>query len=108
MDEPPDIPSDDDSSTQPAFTPTPCTCGSSFNTQTRTSYGEGPSTSNSGYMQQEQMLAMVKTPTVQSEREAFAEWTKSVMLELEHDVWRRFQQEQSTLLMKYTAENDIV
>lgn len=55
---------------------------------------------------QEKLVAMLKPPTIPSERQAFADWTRSVMMELEHDVWRRFQLEMTGLMYKFLGEND--
>ena len=54
---------------------------------------------------QQQLLEHLK-PSGDREREAFVDWTRSVILDLDHALWRRCQHEVSATLYRYIAEND--
>lgn len=54
---------------------------------------------------QERMLNMLKPSTV-TERTTYADWSKSVMEDLDVTLWRRFQMEHSQMLYKYLELND--
>ncbi|KAH3805227.1 hypothetical protein DPMN_133524 [Dreissena polymorpha] len=49
---------------------------------------------------------MVKPSSAPSERDTFGDWVKSVMVDLAPSLWRKFQQEQTSLLYKYLDLND--
>jgi hypothetical protein len=53
----------------------------------------------------QQVLERIK-PSVDKERDAFVDWLRSVINDLDHDVWRCCQQQISNTLYKYIAEND--
>ena len=54
---------------------------------------------------QQQLLDQLK-PRGDVERDAFIDWVRSVVHELDYDLWRRCQQEISTTVYKYIGEND--
>lgn len=54
---------------------------------------------------QKQMVEQMK-PSGDREREAFVEWIRTVILDLEHSLWRRFQHRISNLTYQFIAEND--
>lgn len=53
----------------------------------------------------QQVLDRIK-PNVDKERDAFVDWLRSVINDLDHEVWRRCQQQISNTLYKYIVEND--
>ena len=55
---------------------------------------------------QEKMLDMLKPTKKVTERTTYADWAKSVMEDLNHSLWRRFQMEHTQLLYKYLEVND--
>ena len=55
---------------------------------------------------QEKMLDMLKPAQKVTERTTYANWAKSVMEDLDHSLWRRFQMEHTQLLYKYLEMND--
>ena len=55
---------------------------------------------------QEKMLDMLKPAQKVTERTTYADWVKSVMEDLDHSLWRRFQMEHTQLLYKYLEMND--
>ena len=57
---------------------------------------------------QQQMIDMIKPPVRITERTTYADWTKSVMEELDHSLWRRFQIEHSQLLYRYLGMSDTI
>ncbi|KAK8378343.1 hypothetical protein O3P69_011084 [Scylla paramamosain] len=54
---------------------------------------------------QKQMVEQMK-PSGDREREAFVEWIRTVILDLDHSLWRRFQNRISNLTYQFIAEND--
>ena len=56
-------------------------------------------------LMQKEVLEKYK-PGPDREREAFVDWVKSVILDLNHDIWRKCQREVSQILYKYIGEND--
>lgn len=57
---------------------------------------------------QEKLLEMIKPAGRPSERTSYGDWAKTVMEDLEPNLWRQFQQEHSQLLYKYLDLNDKV
>ncbi|MPC57069.1 hypothetical protein E2C01_051041 [Portunus trituberculatus] len=55
--------------------------------------------------EKQQMVQQLK-PTGDREREAFVEWIRTVILDLDHNLWRRFQHQISDLTYQFIAEND--
>lgn len=55
----------------------------------------------------QQMVQQLK-PTRDREREAFIEWIRSVTLDLDHKLWRHFQQQISSLMFQFLDKNDKV
>ncbi len=55
---------------------------------------------------QQKMLEMLNPPVRVTERTTYADWTKSVMEDLDPSLWRRFQVEHSKLLYRYLGMND--
>ena len=56
---------------------------------------------------QSEFLTLMKThkePT--NERTTYGNWCKSVMIDLHYSLWRKFQQEQTQLILKYSELND--
>ncbi|XP_050711228.1 uncharacterized protein LOC126995584 [Eriocheir sinensis] len=54
---------------------------------------------------QQQMMQHLK-PTGDREREAFVEWIRTVILDLDYSLWRRFQHQISNLTYQFITEND--
>ncbi|XP_041354914.1 uncharacterized protein LOC121372581 [Gigantopelta aegis] len=54
---------------------------------------------------QQQIMDRLK-PSADREREAFVDWMRSVILDLDHSIWRRCQLDISQILYRYIGEND--
>ena len=57
-------------------------------------------------LNQQVLDRLVPTSSTDREKDAFVDWFKSVIHELDHDLWRRCQQEISNILYRYIGEND--
>ena len=57
---------------------------------------------------QQKMLEHLKPSSSDHERDAFVDWIRTVVNELEHNLWRRCQQDISSTLYRYIGENDKV
>ncbi|XP_014662275.1 PREDICTED: uncharacterized protein LOC106805259 isoform X2 [Priapulus caudatus] len=55
---------------------------------------------------QQQMLEMLKPPVRVTQRTTYADWTKSVMEDLDPSLWRRFQVDHTQLLYRYLDMSD--
>ena len=55
---------------------------------------------------QQKMLEHLKPSSSDHERDAFVDWIRTVVNELEHNLWRRCQQDINSTLYRYIGEND--
>ncbi|CAG2220759.1 unnamed protein product [Mytilus edulis] len=62
--------------------------------------------SNKMMVLQQQVLERLRPVSSDRERDAFVDWIRTVITELDHVVWRRCQQDISNTLYRYIAEND--
>ncbi|KAH3812497.1 hypothetical protein DPMN_140932 [Dreissena polymorpha] len=56
---------------------------------------------------QQQVLDRIR-PSADRKMEAFVYWVRCSILEFDHSLWRRCQQEISTTIYKYIGENDLL
>ena len=56
---------------------------------------------------QEKLLDLLKNPEQQTERTSYADWSRSVMVDLHPTIWRQFQEEHTALLQRYLRKNDV-
>lgn len=55
---------------------------------------------------QQKVMEQLRPTSSDRERDAFVDWIRTVVNELEHNLWRRCQQDISSALYRYIAEND--
>lgn len=56
----------------------------------------------------DQQVVQPLKPTENKEREAYADWIRTVILNLDRSLWRRFQQQISNLMYEFMADNNKV